>query len=200
MDIPASCKVGSKAYAPTAEYLSQLLERGDHRSVHALERDIRAWITAWNEIPKPFVWTNTAEQILESIGTINETNQRRGTLARIAAGGKCFFQTALTTSAVQQGILETWRSTSAAPGRRSTNCSPSMSRAAMSSFSGGDRRADRGVARNGSQSPQARAQCPRVAHQWSYVVGACPKTDITGYPGGRMGVSRGDIGLRMRDR
>jgi hypothetical protein len=76
-------------YAPTAEYLSQLLECGDHRSVHALERDIRAWITAWNEIPKPFVWANTAEQILESIGTINETNQRRGTLARIAAAGKC---------------------------------------------------------------------------------------------------------------
>ena len=44
------------------EYLSQLLERGDHRSVHALERDIRAWITAWNEIPKPFVWTNTASR------------------------------------------------------------------------------------------------------------------------------------------
>jgi hypothetical protein len=60
-------------------------------------------------------------QLLESIGTINETNQRRGTLARIAAGGKCFSQ--LTKSAVRQGILATWRSTCAAPGRRSTNCS-----------------------------------------------------------------------------
>jgi len=53
-----------------AELTRQLLERGDHRSVHALERDIRAWVTAWNENPKPFVWTKTAEQILESIARL----------------------------------------------------------------------------------------------------------------------------------
>jgi len=35
--------------------------------VHALERDIRAWVSAWNQDPKPFVWTKTAEQILQSI-------------------------------------------------------------------------------------------------------------------------------------
>jgi transposase len=50
-----------------AELTRQLIERGDHRSVHALERDIRTWVTAWNENPKPFVWTKTAEQILESL-------------------------------------------------------------------------------------------------------------------------------------
>ena len=50
-----------------AELTRQLIERGDHRSVQALERDIRAWVTAWNEDPKPFVWTKTAEQILQSI-------------------------------------------------------------------------------------------------------------------------------------
>ncbi|HME76595.1 MAG TPA: IS630 family transposase, partial [Mycobacterium sp.] len=33
----------------------------------ALERDIRAWAAAWNEDPKPFVWTKTAEQILRAI-------------------------------------------------------------------------------------------------------------------------------------
>ncbi len=49
-------------------YLTQdLLQRSDHRSVHALERDIRNWVTAWNENPKPFIWTKTVEQILESI-------------------------------------------------------------------------------------------------------------------------------------
>jgi transposase/transcriptional regulator with XRE-family HTH domain len=49
-------------------YLTQdLLQRSDHRSVQALERDIRNWVTAWNENPKPFIWTKTAEQILESI-------------------------------------------------------------------------------------------------------------------------------------
>jgi transposase len=50
-----------------AELTRQLIERGDHRSVQALERDIRAWAAAWNEDPKPFVWTKTAEQILRAI-------------------------------------------------------------------------------------------------------------------------------------
>jgi transposase len=50
-----------------AELTRQLIQRGDHRSVQALERDIRAWAAAWNDNPKPFVWTKTAEQILRSI-------------------------------------------------------------------------------------------------------------------------------------
>ena len=50
-----------------AELTRQLIERGDHRSVHALERDIRAWVADWNANPTPFVWTKTAEQILQSI-------------------------------------------------------------------------------------------------------------------------------------
>jgi transposase len=53
-----------------AELTRQLLERGDHRSVHALEKDIRAWVANWNNNPKPFVWTKTAEQILESLGRL----------------------------------------------------------------------------------------------------------------------------------
>ena len=47
-----------------------LLRRSDHRSVQALERDIRAWVTAWNDNPRPFVWTKTAEQILASLGRL----------------------------------------------------------------------------------------------------------------------------------
>ena len=38
-----------------------------HRSVQALEKDIREWVAAWNENPKPFIWVKTAEQILQSI-------------------------------------------------------------------------------------------------------------------------------------
>jgi len=35
-------------------YLTEdLLRRGDHRSVQALEKDIRDWVKAWNENPKP---------------------------------------------------------------------------------------------------------------------------------------------------
>jgi transposase len=47
-----------------------LLRRGDHRSVQALERDIRDWAAAWNENPKPFIWTKTADQILERLGRL----------------------------------------------------------------------------------------------------------------------------------
>lgn len=47
-----------------------LLRRGDHRSVTALEKDIRRWIKTWNDNPKPFIWTKTAEQILASLGRL----------------------------------------------------------------------------------------------------------------------------------
>ena len=49
---------------------NDLLRRSDHRSVQALETDIRNWVAAWNENPKPFIWTKTAEQILESISRL----------------------------------------------------------------------------------------------------------------------------------
>ena len=45
----------------------QMIRRGVHKSVQALEADIRAWIASWNENPKPFTWTKTAEEILNSL-------------------------------------------------------------------------------------------------------------------------------------
>jgi transposase len=45
----------------------QKIRRGTHRSVHALEADIRSWIADWNTNPRPFIWTKTAEEILESL-------------------------------------------------------------------------------------------------------------------------------------
>jgi hypothetical protein len=48
----------------------QLIRRGDHRSVYTLEADIRAWVKNWNADPKPFVWTKTAQDILESLGRL----------------------------------------------------------------------------------------------------------------------------------
>lgn len=50
-----------------AELTNKKLRRGTHRSVHQLNKDIRAWIDTWNEDPRPFVWTKTADDILESI-------------------------------------------------------------------------------------------------------------------------------------
>jgi hypothetical protein len=45
----------------------QLIRRGVHKSVVALENDVRAWINIWNHDPKPFVWTKTAKDILQSL-------------------------------------------------------------------------------------------------------------------------------------
>jgi hypothetical protein len=49
-------------------YLTEdLLRRSDHRNVHALENDIRRWVKARNENPRPFVWSKPAEEILASL-------------------------------------------------------------------------------------------------------------------------------------
>jgi len=50
-----------------AELTNKKLKRSTHRSVPALNKDIKAWIETWNENPRPFVWTKTADQILDSI-------------------------------------------------------------------------------------------------------------------------------------
>jgi len=38
-------------------------------SVPALEQDIRAWNAAWNTGPRPYVWTKTADEILEHLAS-----------------------------------------------------------------------------------------------------------------------------------
>jgi hypothetical protein len=45
----------------------QKIRRGTHHSVQALEADIRSWIADWNTHPRPFIWTKSAEEILESL-------------------------------------------------------------------------------------------------------------------------------------
>jgi transposase len=65
------------------ELTTKKLRRGTHRSVRQLNADIRAWIETWNDDPKPFVWTKTADQILESIAatahelTTHDTSRSR---------------------------------------------------------------------------------------------------------------------------
>jgi transposase len=61
-----------------AELTNKLLRRGTHHSVPALNADIRAWIETWNHDPHPYVWTKTADQILESIANYcNRINPSR---------------------------------------------------------------------------------------------------------------------------
>jgi transposase len=52
-----------------AELTNKKLRRSTHTSVRQLNTDIRAWIDTWNDDPRPYVWTKTADQILESIAT-----------------------------------------------------------------------------------------------------------------------------------
>ena len=45
----------------------QRIRRGTHRSTQALEKAIRDYLNVYNENLKPFIWTKTADQILESL-------------------------------------------------------------------------------------------------------------------------------------
>jgi len=60
-----------------SELTTKKLRRGAHRSTRQLNQDIKAWIQTWNNAPKPYVWTKTADQILESVAryctTINDS-------------------------------------------------------------------------------------------------------------------------------
>jgi transposase len=62
-----------------AELTSRKLRRSAHRSVTELEADIRKWTNEWNKNPRPFVWTKTADEILETLaaycGRISDSGQ-----------------------------------------------------------------------------------------------------------------------------
>jgi transposase len=45
----------------------KLIRRGVHTSVQALENDIKEWIATWNTNPRPFTWTKSADEILNSL-------------------------------------------------------------------------------------------------------------------------------------
>jgi transposase len=50
-----------------AELSGRKLQRSAHRTVTALEADLRQWTNAWNKNARPFTWTKTPEEIFESI-------------------------------------------------------------------------------------------------------------------------------------
>lgn len=43
------------------------IKRGSHHSVRDLKRSIKEFIDAHNEDPKPFIWTKTADQIVQKV-------------------------------------------------------------------------------------------------------------------------------------
>ena len=46
------------------------LRRGTHRSVQAVEQAIRDYLNTHNEEPKPFRWTKTADEIIDSVSSV----------------------------------------------------------------------------------------------------------------------------------
>jgi len=52
----------------------RMIRRGTFRSVQALEQAIYQWLATWNDHPKPFLWTATADVILEKVRRCKELN------------------------------------------------------------------------------------------------------------------------------
>jgi transposase len=69
----------------------QKIRRGAHKSIQALEKDIRDWVKSWNEDPKPFVWKKTAEEILDSLSRylqrVTGNDAREQLMTRISEAG-----------------------------------------------------------------------------------------------------------------
>ncbi|MFF0127598.1 IS630 family transposase, partial [Streptomyces mirabilis] len=45
----------------------QSIRRGTFASVNVLVKQIRDYINSWNENPRPFTWTATADEILAKV-------------------------------------------------------------------------------------------------------------------------------------
>ena len=54
---------------------SKAIRRGFFRSVEDLKA-IDEFLTAWNENPKPFVWTATVESIMEKLSRCRQTLEK----------------------------------------------------------------------------------------------------------------------------
>ena len=55
------------------ELTSKRIRRGSFRSVEDLEQAITEFMAAWNENPKPFVWTATVESIVKKLSHCRQT-------------------------------------------------------------------------------------------------------------------------------
>lgn len=58
------------------ELSSQCIRRGAFFNVDDLKKAIREFLAAWNEHPKPFVWTATVESIMEKLSRCRQTLEK----------------------------------------------------------------------------------------------------------------------------
>ena len=61
-----------------AEITNKRIRRGVFRSVNQLEQAIRDYLNQHNADPRPFVWTATADQILERVRRLCEQTSGSG--------------------------------------------------------------------------------------------------------------------------
>ena len=61
-----------------AALTEEQLRRGTHTSVPALEKAIRDYLEYVNEHPKPFRWTKSADDIIQSVGNLTQRINRTG--------------------------------------------------------------------------------------------------------------------------
>ena len=53
-----------------AALTEQQLKRGAHRSVHVMENAIRQYLQLHNDNAKPYKWSKTADEIIESANSV----------------------------------------------------------------------------------------------------------------------------------
>ena len=110
-----------------AELTNKKLQRGAHRSVRELNTDIRGWIKTWNENPRPFVWTKTADQILESIARyctrINDS-RHYALSGRHSLSPSPKSERASRRKQGRDGDPQSRRAAYAKPGQRRPRCAP----------------------------------------------------------------------------
>jgi transposase len=61
-----------------AELTTKQIRRGVHRSTRALEDTIRSYLEMHNCDPKPFVWSKTADEILDSVARFCKRTSHSG--------------------------------------------------------------------------------------------------------------------------
>jgi hypothetical protein len=54
------------------------IKRGIHRSTQALETAIKQYVNFTNENPKPFTWTKTADEILQTVARFCQRTSETG--------------------------------------------------------------------------------------------------------------------------
>jgi hypothetical protein len=59
-----------------AELTKKRIRRGSFGSVGDLKKAIEEFLAAWNEKPKPFVWTATVESIVEKLSRCRQTLEK----------------------------------------------------------------------------------------------------------------------------